>query len=116
MESIEDRVQAVLRAVASGQEVDKAEAEGLAKKRKLLAGESWKTYGLTKGPKFALERKRAATDLTQDMLLKGTWREQAGGSSRRRQGPCDRRSGPVPPAAVAPPEAPQPLTAGSLPS
>lgn len=31
---------------------------------------------LTAGPKFALERKRQATDLTAEMLLKGTWRDQ----------------------------------------
>lgn len=44
VESIEDRVQSLLQAVGRGEEVDKAEAEGLAKKRKLLAPESWKTY------------------------------------------------------------------------
>jgi hypothetical protein len=31
---------------------------------------TWKTYKLTKGPKFALERKKPATDLTAEMLQK----------------------------------------------
>lgn len=30
----------------------------------------WKTYKLTKGAKFALERKKPATDLTYEMLAK----------------------------------------------
>lgn len=36
---------------------------------------AWKTYKLDKGPKFALERVKPATDLTAEMLQKGTWRE-----------------------------------------
>lgn len=31
---------------------------------------SWKTYRLAKGPKFALERVKPATDLTHDMVAK----------------------------------------------
>jgi hypothetical protein len=31
---------------------------------------TWKTYKVAKGPKFALERKRQATDLTADMVAK----------------------------------------------
>jgi len=31
---------------------------------------TWKTYSVTKGPQFALERKRQATDLTTEMLTK----------------------------------------------
>lgn len=37
---------------------------------------AWKTYCLTKGPKFALERVKPATDLTADMIQKGTWKTQ----------------------------------------
>ena len=40
------------------------------KKRKLVAPETWKTYKLSKGPKFALQRVRPATDLTTEMLQK----------------------------------------------
>lgn len=31
---------------------------------------SWKTFALSKGPKFALERKKQATELTAEMLAK----------------------------------------------
>lgn len=31
---------------------------------------TWKTYQVGKGPHFALERKKQATDLTADMLAK----------------------------------------------
>lgn len=48
-----------------------AEAELVAlKKRKLIAPESWKTYRVGQGPKFALQRKKAATDLTAEMIQK----------------------------------------------
>ncbi len=40
------------------------------KKRKLVAPESWKTYRVRRGPKFALQRKKAATELTADMIQK----------------------------------------------
>ena len=40
------------------------------KKRKLVASESWKTYRVGRGPKFALQRKKAATELTADMIQK----------------------------------------------
>ncbi|KXZ54325.1 hypothetical protein GPECTOR_5g409 [Gonium pectorale] len=76
VDSIEDRTQALLADVAAGREIPKAEADNLAKKRKLIKPEQWKTYKLTKGAKFALERKKPATDLTFDMLAKGTWRTQ----------------------------------------
>lgn len=40
------------------------------KKRKLVVAESWKTYRCSKGPAFALQRRKAATELTADMLQK----------------------------------------------
>ena len=49
------------------QDVPKADAEAL-KKRKLAAPEAWKTYRLAKGPKFALEKRKPATDLSAEML------------------------------------------------
>ena len=69
VEAIEDTVQAQLAAIAGGQEVDKAAGDAL-KKRKLAAPEAWTTFRLTKGPKFALERKKQPTDLTTEMLQK----------------------------------------------
>lgn len=74
--SIEDSVQSALAEAEAGR------AEGLAekvvaalKKRKLLAPETWKTFRLGKGPRFARERVKEATDLTAEMIAKGTWRE-----------------------------------------
>ena len=40
------------------------------KKRKLIKDVKRITYRISKGPKFALQRKKAATDLTADMLAK----------------------------------------------
>jgi phenylalanyl-tRNA synthetase alpha chain len=51
------------------QEVNKQDAEAL-KKRKLVVLETWKSYQIHKGPKFALEKKKAATTLTHEMLQK----------------------------------------------
>eukprot|EP00798_Chlamydomonas_sp_ICE-L_P020758 gene20758-27578_t len=75
VDSIEDKTQALLKAIQDGKEVAKPDAEAL-KKRKLVKPEAWKTYKISKGPKFALERVKPATDLTVDMLAKGTWRTQ----------------------------------------
>lgn len=69
MEAIEDTVQQQLQALDGGQQLDKAAGDAL-KKRKLVAPETWTTYRLTKGPKFALERKKQPTDLTTEMLQK----------------------------------------------
>lgn len=78
-EAVQDRVHAVLQALDERrQDVGASEAELQAlKKRKLIAPEAWKTYRVTRGPKFALQRKKAATDLTADMIQKGTWREES---------------------------------------
>ena len=40
------------------------------KRRKLIVLEAWKTYRVGKGPAFALQRKKAATELTAEMLQK----------------------------------------------
>jgi hypothetical protein len=55
----------------SMQESGASDAELAAlKKRKLVAAESWRTYRVGKGPAFALQRKKAATELTADMVQK----------------------------------------------
>ena len=69
MDSIEDTTQQQLRAVAEGSGLDGKVTADL-KKRKLVTPESWTTFRLAKGPKFALEKKKAPTDLTADMLQK----------------------------------------------
>ncbi|KAK9915034.1 hypothetical protein WJX75_003886 [Coccomyxa subellipsoidea] len=73
-EFTEDTTQSNLRNISAGQEVDKGVADAL-KIRKLVKAETWKTYNLKKGPKFALEKKKPATELTHEMLQKGTWRD-----------------------------------------
>ncbi|KAL0029600.1 hypothetical protein WJX79_007324 [Trebouxia sp. C0005] len=74
---ITDGVQKILQSIASGntEGIAKQEADAL-KKRKLIIPETRMSYKLTKGPKFALQRKRAATDLTHDMLQSGSWQDQ----------------------------------------
>ncbi|KAK9830129.1 hypothetical protein WJX72_009917 [[Myrmecia] bisecta] len=76
--SIQDSVQELLVAIAKKQlppalteEVVKA-----LKKRKLVEEVSSTTWRLTKGPKFALQKRKAATDLSADMVQKGTWKDQ----------------------------------------
>lgn len=62
-----------LRAVASGGAGGVAESElsALQKKRKLLERDAWKTYVLTRGPAFALQRTKPAAELTLEMLKDG---------------------------------------------
>lgn len=67
VESIEDTVLPQLHAIAKGETLDNATG-GALKKRKLVTLETWTTYRLTKGPRFALERKKQPTDLTTEML------------------------------------------------
>ena len=51
------------------QELAPAEAAAL-KKRKLVVLKTWKTYHITRGSKFARERRKLAHDLTFEMLQK----------------------------------------------
>ena len=75
VDSITDTVLSQVEAIAAGNEATPAEMQALAKRR-LVALEKWKTFKVMKGPKFALERKKAATDLTAEMISKGTWRDE----------------------------------------
>ena len=73
-----DAVLQKLKAIHSGTpgaDADAKEMQALSKRR-LLVLEKWKTFKISRGPKFALERKKPATDLTADMLLKGTWKDE----------------------------------------
>jgi len=76
VDNIVDSAAQLLQAVEDGKDIPKQESETLSKKRKLLKGEKWQTYRLTRGSHFSLERKRQATDLTMEMLQKGTWKDQ----------------------------------------
>ena len=46
------------------------------KKRKHLNVKPVKTYSVTKGPEFALERVKLATSLTADMMRTKAWKEE----------------------------------------
>ena len=44
-------------------------------KRKIVKEVKLTSYRVSKGPEFALERKQLATDLTEEMMATGSWRE-----------------------------------------
>lgn len=74
-QAAEDTCLASLRKVAAEEEVDsKAVAE--LKKRKLVKVEQWKTFKVSKGPAFSLERVKQETDLTVELLQGGEWRNR----------------------------------------
>lgn len=76
VDSITDSTQDLLRDVSEGKELPKAELDNLQKRRRLIKLETWKTYSLGKGPKFAQQRKKQATELTSEMLASGSWRSE----------------------------------------
>lgn len=74
-QAVEDVCLSSLQKVASQAEVDdKAVAE--LKKRKLVKVEQWKTFKVTKGPAFSVERVKQETDLTVELLQSGDWRNR----------------------------------------
>ena len=78
VDMIEDAGLRVLMAIQenpSNPDVDAAQLQQMSK-RKLVTLRKWSTFTITKGPKFALERKKQATDLTADMIQKGTWKDE----------------------------------------
>jgi phenylalanyl-tRNA synthetase alpha chain len=75
VDTADDTVLQQLQAVVRGDSIADKEAADL-KKRKLVRAEAWKTFQLGKGPAFALERVKPATDLTVDMLQSGEWRKK----------------------------------------
>ena len=76
-EAVEDTARKYLAAINAGDvaSVPPKELDALVKKRKLVKQETWKTFTIGKGAKFALERKKAAADLTKEMLQDGSWRD-----------------------------------------
>lgn len=76
VETIEDKVKEQLLRIQNGETLGKDELQNLHKKRKLINQITWKTYKIEKGPKFALEKKKVATDLTREMLQSGAWKEE----------------------------------------
>lgn len=76
VDMVEDTALHMLKAVESGKELDSKSAAALAK-RKLVSAKKWSTWRVEKGPQFALERKKQATDLTSEMIKSGAWREES---------------------------------------
>lgn len=75
VETITDTTQQNLKNIAKGEVLDKKATTDL-KKRQMIGIRSFKSYSVSKGPKFALERKQFANDLSHDMLKSGNWAEQ----------------------------------------
>lgn len=73
--TIKDETQELLKQVARGEAIDKKIIAAL-KKRQMVDQRSFKSYSVTKGPQFALERKKFATDLTHDMMKSGKWAKE----------------------------------------
>uniref|UniRef100_A0A1J3D4E5 phenylalanine--tRNA ligase n=2 Tax=Noccaea caerulescens TaxID=107243 RepID=A0A1J3D4E5_NOCCA len=72
VQHVEDKVKALLLQIQEGKDVDKDGINSL-KARKLIAPQIWKGYSVKKGPNFAPERKKVATDLTRENLQ--NWKE-----------------------------------------
>lgn len=69
---VKDSAREALQALKDGKALPAAEVDAL-KKRKLAAQETIKSFEIVKGPNFALERKKLATDITRQMLADGSW-------------------------------------------
>ncbi|CAA7020611.1 unnamed protein product [Microthlaspi erraticum] len=72
VQHVEDKVKSLLLQIQEGKDVDKDGISSL-KARKLIAPQIWKGYSVKKGPNFAPERKKVATDLTRENLQ--NWKE-----------------------------------------
>ncbi|GMH87952.1 hypothetical protein TrVE_jg2362 [Triparma verrucosa] len=78
VESVTDAVQEQLNLVLAAEEdtngsVLPAKDFTLLKKRKLVKAVDRTSYDITRGPSYALERKKKAADLTKEMLDSGAW-------------------------------------------
>ncbi|CAI9769881.1 unnamed protein product [Fraxinus pennsylvanica] len=74
VQHVDDRVRDLLMQIQNGEAVNAEDVDAL-KKRKLITPLIWKGYSVKKGPKYTPKRKKVATDLTRDNLLRGDWRE-----------------------------------------
>ncbi|CAA2998982.1 phenylalanine--tRNA ligase alpha subunit, cytoplasmic-like [Olea europaea subsp. europaea] len=74
VQHVDDRVRDLLLQIQNGEAVNAEDVDAL-KKRKLITPLMWKGYSVKKGPKYAPKRKKVATDLTRENLLRGDWRE-----------------------------------------
>ncbi|KAL2460136.1 putative phenylalanine--tRNA ligase alpha subunit [Abeliophyllum distichum] len=74
VQHVDDRVRDLLMQIQNGEAVNAEDVDDL-KRRKLITPLIWKGYSVKKGPKYAPKRKKVATDLTRENLLRGDWRE-----------------------------------------
>ncbi|XP_010437045.1 PREDICTED: phenylalanine--tRNA ligase alpha subunit, cytoplasmic [Camelina sativa] len=72
VQHVEDKVKDQLLQIQEGKEVDKDIISSL-KSRKLIMQQTWTGYSVKKGPNYAPERKKVATDLTRENLQ--NWKE-----------------------------------------
>ncbi|KAJ7537884.1 hypothetical protein O6H91_11G026100 [Diphasiastrum complanatum] len=72
--NVEDQVQQQLVHIRNGQDLAAADIDAL-KKRKLIIPLIWKGYSIRKGTSYAPKRTKAATDLTREVLQRGTWKD-----------------------------------------
>eukprot|EP00163_Fabomonas_tropica_P022942 TRINITY_DN40205_c0_g1_i1.p1 TRINITY_DN40205_c0_g1~~TRINITY_DN40205_c0_g1_i1.p1 ORF type:complete len:494 (-),score=162.98 TRINITY_DN40205_c0_g1_i1:97-1578(-) len=72
VDSVQDGTKDILTKIQAGETVDAKVVADL-KKRKLVSIAKTTVYIASKGPEFALERKRLAIDLTAQMIIDGSW-------------------------------------------
>lgn len=77
VDSIEDTVKDLLVRIASLKIDDVSDSQkSELKKRKLINESTIKSYDLSKGPKFTVKIEKPETDITSEMLVKGSWKEK----------------------------------------
>ncbi|KAL8090019.1 phenylalanine--tRNA ligase alpha subunit, cytoplasmic-like isoform X1 [Apium graveolens] len=74
-DTVDDKVKEMLVQIQEGKVTNTEDAAFInLKKRKLVASQIWKGYSVKKGPKYARERRKQATDLTRDNLQRDEWK------------------------------------------
>lgn len=76
VDDIEDKTLLILKSIHEHADSVEPNEFQQVSKRKLVSQNKWVTYMISKGPKFTLQRKKQATDLTAEMIAKGTWKEE----------------------------------------
>uniref|UniRef100_A0A166DKR1 Phenylalanyl-tRNA synthetase domain-containing protein n=1 Tax=Daucus carota subsp. sativus TaxID=79200 RepID=A0A166DKR1_DAUCS len=77
IDTVDDEVQKLLMRIQKGEVMNSTEdaaAIKMLKSRKLIASQIWKGYSVKKGPKYARERRKPATDLTRENLQRDDWK------------------------------------------
>ncbi|CAA7016633.1 unnamed protein product [Microthlaspi erraticum] len=73
VQHVEDKVRGLLLQIQEGEEIDEASINVL-ERRQLIKSKTWNAYiAITKGPKYAPERPKLATDLTRENIA--NWKE-----------------------------------------